>query len=74
MDEQNSVDEEKHTFIQNIGSGKILLFQNGTVQQGTWEKTLQSGRTVYKVNGHEVSFVRGRIWIEALPIGNQVNY
>ena len=74
VDERGPVDKEGHMFYTNIGSGKILLFQNGDVTEGTWSKASQTARTVYKVNGKDVSFVRGTIWIEALPIGNEVKY
>lgn len=74
VEEKGPVDKEGHMFYTNIGSGNIILFQNGEVFEGTWSKKLQSDRTIYKVNGKEVEFVNGTIWIEALPIGNDVNY
>ena len=74
VDENGPVDKEGHMFYTNIGSGNIMLFQNGDVFEGTWTKKSQSDRTVYKVNGKEVEFVNGEIWIEALPIGNEVSY
>ncbi len=72
--EQGPVDKEGHMLYTNIGTGRILLFQNGQVQEGTWSKRTQNSRTEYKVNGRDVEFVPGTIWIEALPIGNNVSY
>ncbi len=73
--EEGPVDEEKHLYYETIGTGDIILFQNGEVIKGTWEKPSQFARTkFYDDSGREVSFVRGLIWIEALPKGNKVNY
>ncbi|OGM02353.1 hypothetical protein A2115_03265 [Candidatus Woesebacteria bacterium GWA1_41_8] len=73
--EQGPVDSEKHMFYTTIGSGDIILFQNGDVVNGTWEKASQAERTkFYDSTGSEIKFVRGVIWIEAVPSGNDVNY
>jgi hypothetical protein len=73
--EKGPVDKEGHMFYANIGSGDTLIFQNGLSFKGTWSKDLQSSRTIFKDDsGKEIKFVRGRIWIEALPVGNKVDY
>lgn len=73
--ERGPVDAEGHMFYQNIGKGKGLLFQNGDVLDIVWEKSNQTGRTkYYDTSGKEVSFVRGKIWIEAVPDGNKIEY
>ena len=70
-----SVDRNKHILYTTIGKGSALIFKNGTVISGTWEKVSQEGRTkFFDENGSEVSFVRGPIWIEVLPAGNEVEY
>lgn len=76
VDEEGPVDEEKHIYYETVGSGnKMLLFQNGEVITGTWEKSSQFGRTkFYDDTGREVTFVRGAIWIEAVPNGNKISY
>lgn len=75
VQEKGPVDTEKHMFYQVIGQGDAIIFQNGTAIKGTWKKATQTSRTIFMdSNGKEISFVRGRIWIEALPIGNTVDY
>jgi hypothetical protein len=57
------------------GNGKTLVFQNGEVIEGTWEKDSRTDRThFYDKKGKETSFVRGQIWIEAVPTGNEISY
>ncbi len=75
VEERGPVDEEKHMFYNVISKGDMILFQNGDVVTGTWEKTNQSARTIFYDNqGREIEFVRGVTWIEALPDGNKVDY
>jgi len=58
-----------------VGKGDFLLFNNGTVTEGTWKKDGITARTsFFDEKGKEISFVRGKIWIEAIPTGNKVNY
>lgn len=75
VSEKGPVDDEGHMFYQNIGKGEGLLFQNGDVIDIVWEKKTQFSRTVYTdKSGKEISFVRGKIWIEAIPDGNEIDY
>ena len=73
--ESGPVDRNAHMLYTTIGEGNALLFQNGDVIEGTWEKESRTERTIfYDDEGNEASFVRGPIWIEVLPIGNDVEY
>ncbi|MGA2910317.1 MAG: DUF3048 domain-containing protein [Candidatus Microgenomates bacterium] len=73
--ETGPLDSEKHMFYQVIGSGKAIVFQNGEVVQGTWQKASALDREVfYDTNGKEIPMVRGQTWVEILPAGNQVTY
>lgn len=73
--ETGSVDRNHHMLYTTIGQGDALIFQNGTVIEGTWEKDSAEDRTiVFDDNGKELSFVKGNIWFEAVPIGNDVDY
>lgn len=73
--EKGPVDRELHMYYENIGDGDIILFQNGDVIEGTWEKEDELGRTIYlDPDGEEIKFVRGTTWIEAVPIGNDIVY
>jgi hypothetical protein len=73
--EEGPVDEEKHLYYETVGAGEMILAQNGAVIEGTWEKPSQFARTkFYDKGGREVSFVKGVVWIEAVPEGNIVEY
>ena len=73
--EKDSIDKNLHTYYKTVGSGNALIFQNGDVITGTWEKTSREGRTIFKDGkGKEVSFAKGRVWIEVLSIGTKVDY
>jgi hypothetical protein len=73
--EKGPVDEEYHMIYKTVGTGDIILFQNGDVIKGTWSKKTTNSRTMfYDKNGDEISFVRGKIWIEAVPAGNEITY
>jgi len=58
-----------------IGTGNALVFQNGQVIKATWSKSSRTDRTIFlDPSKKEIEFARGKIWIEALPKGNQVDY
>ncbi len=67
--------EGGHILYKLTGSGNGLIFQNGKAVQITWQKTDEETRMkLYDTNGKEIEFVRGQIWFEILPIGNEVTY
>ena len=73
--EKGPVDKEGHMFYTTTGEGKALIFQNGVLIEGTWEKEDRSSRTrFYDENSKEIIFVRGNIWIEEVPAGNEIKY
>lgn len=75
VEERGPIDDELHMFYDNIGEGNAIIFQNGRVIEGTWEKPTQESRTVfYNDNGEEIEIVRGPVWIEAVPDGNTIKY
>lgn len=75
VDETGPVDRNMHMLYDNIGTGDILVFQNGDVIKGTWEKDDRTARTKYMdAKGAEIKFVRGTIWIEGVPTGNDIKY
>ena len=74
-EEIGPVDKHKHLVYETIGSGDALIFQDGEVIEGSWQKDSRQNRTIfYDDAGGEVKFNRGQIWIEVLPLGNQVDY
>lgn len=73
--ERGPVDRNLHMLYTTIGEGRALIFQNGEVSEATWEKSSRSARTrFFDAKGSEVPFVRGAIWIEIVPAGNEVDY
>lgn len=72
--ETRSVDEHLHNLYEMIGKGNGILFQNGTKTSITWSKANRLSRTIFKDSaGKEINFVPGNIWVEILPIGNEVS-
>ncbi len=73
--EKGPVDKNMHMFYQVTGEGEALVFQNGQVIEGTWEKKTGFDRTLFlDKNGDEIEFVRGRTWISVVPSGNRISY
>lgn len=64
-----------HLLYKNTGSGKALVFKNGQVIEAKWSKKDRLSRTFFTdLQGQEIEFAPGKIWIEILPAGNQVTY
>lgn len=54
--------------VHNVGSGKVLIFQEGKQIKGTWKKkTVTSLTRFYDSSGKEISLVRGEIFIQSIP-------
>jgi len=57
--------------ITTSGSGQAYVFQNGTVQSVTWQKSDRASTLrLVDANGKDVSLVRGQTWIAAVPNGS----
>lgn len=70
-----SVDEHFHNLYENTGTGKAVIFQDGTAIEGTWKKANNSARTVFfDEQGKELALNRGQVWIDMLPTGTTVTY
>jgi hypothetical protein len=73
--ETGPVDEHKHLLYDTIGEGDLLVFQDGQVTEGTWEKNSRTTRTrFFNESGAEIRLNRGLIWIEIVPAGNTISY
>lgn len=73
--ETGPVDENKHMLYGTTGQGDALVFQDGAVTKAKWAKADRLGRTVFTAaDGSEIEFNRGRIWLEIVPLGNEVSY
>lgn len=57
------------------GEGDALVFQNGNAIKATWKKADPESRMKwYDEKDKEISIVRGKVFVEILPIGNTVTY
>jgi len=64
-----------HLLYKTTGSGNALIFMDGKVVKGTWNKKIRTDRTIFfDTSGKEITFDRGQIWIEIVPVGNTVTY
>lgn len=78
------LDDAGRLRIQTSGTGKALVFRDGEVIEGTWEKDSsinsddqpmdESWTKFFDKNGSEVKLNKGQIWIEVVPNGRTVNY
>lgn len=67
--------EKQRLDIKTIGSGKLLLFRDGTVTEGTWKKSSASARTEWlDASGNALSLNPGPIWIETVATSTKVTY
>lgn len=64
-----------HLLYGTTGSGQALFFIDGKAVKGTWNKLSRTARTKYlDAQGKEITFNKGQIWIETIPVGNVVDY
>lgn len=66
--ERTSPLDNYHEEITTIGSGKVSIFQNGTILEGTWQKADRQSQLIFKfTSGEEIKIKPGRTWISAIP-------
>lgn len=62
-------------YMDTTGSGQALIFQDGQVIEGSWEKKFKGDReTFYDQNGEEMALNRGQIWIEIVKPETKIDY
>lgn len=60
--------------FQTTGSGKVSIYRDGIVINGTWKKKNNSSRTKFiDSKGKEISLNRGKIWVEMVPTDSAVS-
>lgn len=58
-----------------VGEGEALIFQDGTLIEGTWSKLAADAEMrFHDMEGEEVAFNRGNIWVEVLSPGQRLTY
>lgn len=66
-------DRKNHNDIEIIGSGSAIILIDGNIIQATWSKPDGNTRTKYlDLEGNEIRFNRGQIWVQAMPTTNKV--
>lgn len=78
------LDSEGRLRIQTHGTGNTLVFRDGKVIEGTWEKDSsinsedqaisESWTKFFDKEGNEIELNRGQVWIEVVPNDRPVNY
>lgn len=64
-----------HSVYGTIGSGKVYIFQDGAVTEGTWEKASTKDQIIFKdANGQQIGLNPGNTWITAVSKTNQVRF
>jgi Protein of unknown function (DUF3048) C-terminal domain len=54
--------------VANIGSGKAIVFQEGSEIAATWKKASNTDLTrFYDSSGSEIELVRGEIFMQSIP-------
>ncbi len=68
-------DGKHHLYQQLLGTGDALIFQDGKVIQAKWSRPDAETLDKYTdLQGNEVEFVRGQIWVQLVKPENKVNY
>lgn len=68
-------DGSARVVYKTTGEGRALIFRDGQVIEGRWQKRDRTDRTrFYDQEGKEVEFNRGRTWIMAVPENSELTY
>lgn len=61
--------------IDLIGQGKVLVFLDGEIIEGQWQRLEKDNRTFfYNQNGDEIELNSGKIWIQIVPTEQIIEY
>jgi hypothetical protein len=64
-----------HTIYQDVGSGKMYVFQDGIVSEGTWAKSSRPSQFVFTdKNGLLMKLNAGQTWISIVGSASYVSY
>lgn len=73
--EKGPIDEKKHLLYGTTGTGKVLIFKNGDVVEGTWKKKTRTDElTFVDDRGKDVLLARGLTWISVVSKTTEVTY
>ncbi|RWZ78637.1 MAG: DUF3048 domain-containing protein [Candidatus Microsaccharimonas sossegonensis] len=61
--------------IDAIGSGKAVIFQDGTAQEVTWTKKSKTEQIAFTdASGNDVPLARGQTWLTSVPLTGGVSW
>lgn len=64
-----------HTQYDTIGSGKVYVFQDGTVTEGTWSKPSREAQwTLKDASDQEIKLNPGQTWFSIVQSADRVSY
>lgn len=67
--------KEQTVIMQTVGQGKALVFRDGDVIVGTWNKAAHNARTkLLDATGAEIPLNAGNTWYSVIPTGNSVTF
>lgn len=73
--DQTTMADGFHTAYKDTGSGKMYVFQDGIVSEGTWEKPDRKSQFVFKDNnGLPMKLNAGQTWISIVGSSSDINY
>ena len=71
--ETSAGDKKSHLIQGIVGKGKARIFMDGKSIEATWERATTESMDVYKtLTGEDITFNRGQIWVQLLPVDNEV--
>jgi len=70
---EKHLDVEDRLYINTIGEGKAHIFYSGHKLEARWKKQDVVSRTkFYTLDGEDVIFIPGNIWVEVVPGNREV--
>lgn len=73
--ERTVLEDGYREHIDAIGSGKAVIFQDGTVQAVTWSKASMLGQITFTdASGKDVPLARGQTWLTSVPSNGGVTW
>jgi len=72
---KTSLADSQRLAMETVGSGKALIFLDGTAVDGTWKKESTKDRLkFYDKDGNEVELNSGTTWVEIVPTDRVVKF
>jgi hypothetical protein len=73
--DQTTMPDGYHTAYKDTGSGKMYVFQDGIVSEGTWEKSDRKSQFIFKdSNGLPMKLNAGQTWVSIVGSSSDISY